>query len=209
MKNSIFKKLDHEVFAGIDKLKNHSNYQPFLDFYTNLEDEQQKLFKIASLLALFLVPLLLLSVLYFKNMGLKSDYKQRADIYLKAGEILSKSQGVRQVSSNILSQNPIDSSEMIISKISSSLSPLGVDLNKIQIANFESNEVSSSIISSQAEFSFKNMSVNELMDTFIGLIRTEKFRIETIQINRNENSNLLQGSFLGIHYSVISQDLEE
>src|SRR5690606_41931292 len=182
MNNSIFKKLDLEVFQAVDKLKSHPNYQSFLDFYTNLEDEQQKLFKTASLAALIILPLLLLSILYFKGLALKSDFEKRVEIYSKANEILSKKQGVRQVSSNILSQNPIDSSDMVIAKISSSLAPLGVDLNKIRIANFESNEISSSIISSQAEFSFSDMSVNELMDTFNGLIRREKFRIESVQI---------------------------
>ncbi|HLT22260.1 MAG TPA: hypothetical protein VKZ84_02415 [Bacteriovoracaceae bacterium] len=209
MNNSIFKKLDLEVFQAVDKLKSHPNYQSFLDFYTNLEDEQQKLFKTASLAALIILPLLLLSILFFKGVALKSDFEKRVEIYSKANEILSKNQGVRQVSSNILSQNPIDSSDMVIAKISSSLAPLGVDLNKIRIANFESNEISSSIISSQAEFSFSDMSVNELMDTFNGLIRREKFRIESVQINRNENTNLLRGNFLGIHYSVIPQNPEE
>ncbi|MFA5583348.1 MAG: hypothetical protein WDA09_03960 [Bacteriovoracaceae bacterium] len=209
MNNSIFKKLDLEVFQAVDKLKSHPNYQSFLDFYTNLEDEQQKLFKIASLAALIILPLILLSILFFQGVALKSDFEKRVEIYSKANEILSKNQGVRQVSSNILSQNPIDSSDMVIAKISSSLAPLGVDLNKIRVANFESNEISSSIISSQAEFSFSDMSVNELMDTFNGLIRREKFRIESVQINRNENTNLLRGNFLGIHYSVIPQNPEE
>lgn len=209
MNNSIFKRLDLEVFQAVDKLKNHPNYQSFLDFYTGLEDEQQKIFKISSLAAVFLLPLLLLSLLFFQTLSLKSDYQKRVEIYSKANEILAKNQGVRQVSSNILSQNPIDSADMVISKLSTSLSPLGVDLKKLRIANFESNEISSSIISSQAEFSFSEMSVNELMDTFIGLISREKFRIESVQINRNENSNLLKGTFLGIHYSVIPQDLEE
>lgn len=209
MRNSIFKKLDTEVFQALNKLKSHPNYQGFLDFYINLEDEQQKIFKIASLAALFVLPLLFLTFLFLQNNSLKADFDKRVEIYSKAGEILAKNQGVRQVSSNILSQNPIDSSEMIISKISNTLAPMGVDLNKIRVANFESTEISSSIISSQAEFSFNDMSVNELMDTFTGLIRREKFRIESIKINRNENSNLLGGSFLGIHYSVIPQDLEE
>ena len=42
MKNALFKRLDTEVFQGLDKLKTHPNYQSFLDFYTNLEDDQQK-----------------------------------------------------------------------------------------------------------------------------------------------------------------------
>lgn len=209
MKNAIFKRVDTEIFHRIDKFKENPQYQSFLDFYTGLEDEQQKIFKIATLALLFILPLLLLSFLFFQNLNLKADFNKRVEIYSKANEILSKNQGVRQVSSNILSQNPIDSSEMVISKISNSLAPLGVDLNKIRVANFESNEISSSIISSQAEFSFTNMSVNELMDTFIGLIRREKFRIESLKINRNDSTSLLSGQFQGIHYSVIPQDLEE
>lgn len=209
MKNSIFKRIDTEIFQWVDKLKSHPNYQSFLDFYTGLEDEQKKTFKITTLALLFVLPLILLGFLFFQNHSLKQDFNKRVEIFSKANEILSKNQGVRQVSSNILSQNPIDSSEMIIAKISNTLSPMGVDLNKIRVANFESNEISSSIISSQAEFSFSNMSVNELMDTFIGLIRREKFRIETLHINRNETTSLLSGQFLGIHYSVIPQDMEE
>lgn len=209
MKNSIFKRLDTEVFQAIDKLKSHPNYQSFLDFYTNLEDEQQRLFKAGSLLALFALPLLILSIFFFQNLSLKADFAKRAEIYTKANEILAKNSGVRQVSSNILSQNPIDSSDMIVSKVMASLAPFGIDQKKIRISNFETNEVSSSIINSQALFSFTDMSVQELMDTFIGLIRREKFRIESVEIKRNESTNLLSGKFQAIHYSVVTQEAEE
>lgn len=208
MKNALFKKLDTEVFQGLDKLKNHPNYQSFLDFYTNLEDDQQKFLKSGMMIALVAVPMLLVAFLFFQNQSLKSDFSQRVEIYKKANEILAKNQGVRDISNNIFSQNPIDSSEMVISKISSAVGT-AVDLNKISVSNFTSDQISSSIVNSQATFSFKEMSVNELMDTFIGLIRREKFRIQSIQITRNENTNLLQGNFVGIHYSVVSQEADE
>lgn len=208
MKNALFKRLDTEVFQGLDKLKNQPNYQSFLDFYTSLEDDQQKFLKSGMMIALIAVPLMLVAFLFFQNQSLKSDFSQRVEIFKKANEILAKNQGVRDISSNIFSQNPIDSSEMVISKISSAVGPT-VDLNKIKVSNFTSDQVSSSIVNSQATFSFKEMSVNELMDTFMGLIRREKFRIQSIQIIRNENTNLLQGSFVGIHYSVVSQEADE
>ena len=208
MKNALFKRLDTEVFQGLDKLKTHPNYQSILDFYTNLEDDQQKFLKSGMMIALFVIPMILVTFLFFQNQSLKSDFSQRVEIYKKANEILAKNQGVRDISSNIFSQNPIDSSEMIISKISSAVGPT-VDLNKIKVSNFTSDQISSSIVNSQATFSFKEMSVNELMDTFVGLIRREKFRIQSIQIIRNENTNLLQGSFVGIHYSVVSQESDE
>lgn len=208
MKNALFKRLDTEVFQGLDKLKNQPNYQSFLDFYTSLEDDQQKFLKSGMMIALIAVPLMLVAFLFFRNQSLKSDFSQRVEIFKKANEILAKNQGVRDISSNIFSQNPIDSSEMVISKISSAVGPT-VDLNKIKVSNFTSDQISSSIVNSQATFSFKEMSVNELMDTFMGLIRREKFRIQSIQIIRNENTNLLQGSFVGIHYSVVSQEADE
>jgi hypothetical protein len=84
----------------------------------------------------------------------------------------------------------------------------GVDLSKIQVGEFSSDPITGSVLKSEATFSFTNFSTDELMNTFTVMIQREKFRIQSVNITRNAETELLQGNFHAIHYSAVSQNAE-
>ncbi|HXH76527.1 MAG TPA: hypothetical protein VNJ08_16265 [Bacteriovoracaceae bacterium] len=204
-----FKKIDYAIFDRLDKYKQTPNYVNLQDFYNGLEEDQQKALKGGLILSLFLLPLLLLSFLWWKNSNLKEELEMRTQIVNRANEIIGQRQSLQAVKFNVISGSPIDSDSMMTSRLSGLLSGIGVDLGKIQVKEFNTNPASTEILKSEADFTFVNMSTDELMNTLTAMIQREKFRISDITITRNPQSNFLQGKFHAIHFSAISAAGEE
>lgn len=205
-KPPLFKQIDRAVFESIDKFKQSPNYSGIQDFYNGLEEEQQKLFKALVLLVLFLLPVAFIGTLVWQNSNLREDLSLRTSIISRANEILGQNQGLRAVSPRLLSQNPIDGQSMMTSRVSNILSSIGVDLSKIQVRDFSSSMISSEVMRSEADFSFTNLSTDELMNLFTNLIQREKFRVQEVSITRNNDTNFLEGKFHVVHFSAVSEE---
>lgn len=206
---TLFRKIDQAIFERIEKFKQTPNYNPIQDFYNSLEEDQQKLFKGIVILAIFLLPLLGLGMVSMQNTSYQNDLALRVDIVSKANEIIGQSQGLQEITPAVFSPNPIDSQSMMTSRLSALLSSVGVDLSKIQVNGFESQSISSSVMKSEANFAFSNLSTDEMVNLFTAMITREKFRISSVEIKRNENSNLLQGQFHAIHFSSMASAGDE
>ena len=204
----LFKKIDQAIFERIDKFKQTPNYNPIQDFYNGLEEEQQKLFKGIIILSIFLLPAMGLGLIWWQNNKLKDEQAMRTSIISKANEIIGQSQGLQEITPQVFSMNPIDSDSMMSSRLSQILSTMGVDLAKIQVNDFSSDSISSNVMKSEANFQFNNVSTEELMNIFTSMISREKFRISSVEIKRNNDTNMLQGTFHAIHYSSFTPDAE-
>jgi hypothetical protein len=203
LKQTMFRKIDQAVFERIDKFKQTPNYTPIQDFYNSLEEDQQKLFKGVIIVAIFLLPILGLSFVSMQNSGYDNDLTLRTEIVSKANEIIGQSQGLEEIAPQVFSPNPIDSQSMMTSRLSGLLSSVAIDLSKIQVNGFVSETISSSVMKAEANFAFSNLSTDEMVNLFTAMISREKFRISSVEIKRNSNTNLLQGQFHAIHYSSV------
>lgn len=205
----LFKKIDLAIFERLDKFKGTPNYNSIQDFYNGLEEEQQKIFKGFVILSIFLLPLMGIAMVGWQNNSIRNDLELRQSILTKANEIIGQNQGLQNITPQVFSQNPIDSESMMTSRLSNLLSSMGVDLSKIQVRNFNTENISNNVMKSEADFSFTNVSTDELMNAFTAMIQREKFRISSVEIKRNNETNLLQGQFHAIHYSSFSSAEEE
>lgn len=204
----LFKKIDRELFERIDKFKLTPGYNNIQDFYNGMEEEQQKVFKALVLLVLFTIPLLLLGLLTWQNNNVKKDLETRVSLISKANEIIGQRQSLRDVSPAVLSENPIDGESMMTSRLSNLLTSMSMDLSKIKVSNYNGELTGGSIMRSEADFQFNNLSTDELMNIFRTMIQREKFRIQSVDIKRNAETNLLQGQFHAIHFGN-AQNVEE
>lgn len=196
----LFKKIDREIFSRIDKFKLTPGYNQIQDFYNSLEEEQQKVFKAAVILAIFLLPTMFLGFFWWQNNSLREDMTTRIALIEKANEIIGQKTSLRDVAPNILSDNPIDGSSMMTSRLSNLLSSMNVDLSKIQVSNYEGTMTTSTIMRSEADFQFTNLSTDELVNIFTAMIQREKFRVQSVNITRNNDTNMLKGQFHAIHF---------
>lgn len=197
------KKMDRAIFQQIDRFKTTPNYTQITDVYNNIEEEQQKLVKGGIMLVLFLFPVIVLTVLWWQNQSIRSDLEMRTTIMNKAQQIIGESLGVTAISPQLISQSPIDSEDMLMSRISNAIAGSGMDTNKITRGEFITTNVSEKIFQTESVINFTNLSTDELMNMFTGLVRKEKMRISEVTINRNADSGLLVGNFRVIHLSLI------
>ena len=200
----LFRKIDQEVFTRIDQFKRTPNYNPIQDFYNGLEEEQQKLFKALAIFLIILLPLLGLGMIWLTNKSLEEDLKIRTSLVSKANEIIGQSQSIEEIIPRVFATNPIDSESMMSSRLSGLLSQIAIDLSKIQVKSFTSDSISNNVMRAEADFAFNNLSNDELMNLFTTMISREKFRISSVEVKRNSDTNLLQGQFHAIHYSSFS-----
>jgi hypothetical protein len=205
-----FKRIDTFFFEKIDQLKKTPNYNSFLDFYNGLEEETQKGIKALVVLLIFLFPIIFLSFFIWQNDKLKKDLSLRIQVLSKANQIIGQKKSLNQIKFSVLSQNPIDSDSMLTSKLSGLLTSTGVDMTKIKISDFQSEDISSELYRTQSKLNFNSFSTDELMTLITTLIQREKFKVSDVSISRNASSNLLQGYVHLIHLSQISNsELEE
>lgn len=205
----LFKKIDRAVFEKIDKFKLSPGYNNIQDFYNGLDEDKQKLFKGGVILGMFVIPSLLFGLMLWQNNNLKQDLETRVALINKANEIIGQKISLREVSPNVLSDSPIDGQSMMNSRLSNILAQMNIDLSKLQVTNYEGNMASGSIMRSEADFQFSNMSTDELMNVFTAMIQREKFRIQSVDISRNNETNMLKGQFHAIHFSNASALPEE
>lgn len=197
----LFKKIDRSIFERIDKFKMTPSYNSLQDFYNGLEEEQQRVFKAAVILALVVIPAMILGFLWWQNNSLKADLDTRKAIVTKSNEIIGQNQGLREIFPVVLSENPIDGQDMMSSRLSNMLSAAGIELSKIQVSNYNGEMISTLVMKSEADFAFSNLSTDELMNIFVNMIQREKFRVQSVDIKRNGDTGLLQGQFHAIHFS--------
>ncbi len=203
-KTPLMKKIDQKIFDQIDKFKTTPNYNVLTDFYNNIEEEQQKLLKGGVILVLLLIPALILTLLFWQNQNVRAELDLRQSIINKAQEILGKSRGVSAISPEIVSPNPIDSEEMLMSRLSNAIAGSGMDTTKISRGEFNTTNISEKIFQTEAVINFTNLSTDELINLFSPLIAKEKMRISEVSINRNVDTGLLIGNFRVIHLSAIT-----
>lgn len=199
-KSPVFKKIDINVFSAIDKFKTTANYRPIQEFYNGLDEDQQKWFKLGIVTSIFILPAILVGFLWFQNSSLRSDLELRLGTVEKINEILGQNRSLSDASPMILSQNPIDSQSMMTSRLGQVLSG-GFDLSKIQVTNFNSTAISSNVYRAEADFRFSSLSTDQMVNMMTSLIQREKFRIESFNVKRNADTNLLDGEFHAVHFS--------
>jgi len=202
----LFRKIDQAIFERIDKFKQTPNYTPFQDFYNGLEEEQQKIFKGIVILAIILLPFLGLSLIWIKNNDIKEDLALRTSIVSKASQVIGQTTGLNEITPNVFSENPIDDTPMMTSRLSSLLSKTGIDLSKIQVKDFIADISKKPLVKSEANFAFNNISTDDLVNIFTSMITSENFRISSVEIKRNSDTSMLQGKFHAIHFSIASPE---
>lgn len=205
----LFKKIDREIFTRIDKFKQTTNYNSIQDFYNGLEEEQQKLFKAIGIVLIFAIPFTLILFVNWQNGNLREELANKVSVVEKANEVLGLRRSLQMAGPALISDSPIDGQSMMNSRISNLFSASGIDLSKIKISNYDGSPLSESIMQSEADFAFTGISTDELMNIFTVMIQREKFKIQSVSIKRNAETNLLDGKFHAIHYSSIQNAGEE
>ncbi len=198
-KIEIMKPIDSFIFSKLDELSNLPEFQKITDAYSNLEDSVQEIIK-ATLMALIIaLPILFIIIFSSLNSSAKKELDMKDEIIMTANEFIQKHSLIASEERKILANNFVDSQNALKSQISNTLAMISVDSTKVQVNNFDSEELDGLITKAKADLSFRGLTDQELFAAVNSLVSKLKIRIDEISIKKNETKNVLDG-IMTIHY---------
>ena len=203
-KFSIMKPIDRFLMENLEKLISTPEYQKMLDTYNSWEDKVQSIFKGALLFLIVLVPIILIFIFMMLNSSAKSRLSTAEKIIETGNGIISTSSQVRSISTKYFGK-PISSKSNFEREMANSLPSQGIDSSKILIGDFELNEIDG-VNELKAELKFSALSSQNIFNLLNILTIRQKMKIEEINIKKNIQTNLLEGTLAVIHFSPIPDE---
>lgn len=189
-----FLKIDQFIFNKLDQLKNDTSFQKLNDILLNLNDEQQKIFIQLIVFAMILIPYLFITFFWWSN----STIRQRLDYKNQILDQISLLNGNKDTLANIsvkyLSTNGITSREEIENKIVNIASRYNINANKVQLLDFFPVNSTSTMSKIEAKIKFSDFGTMDFSNFMREIVDVEKFKILKVDLTKNSDNALLQGT---------------
>jgi hypothetical protein len=205
-KLNIMKHIDLFFFKQVDSILQHQEFQKITDAYSSLEEKVQEIIKVILMILTIGIPLLIIFIFFNINTSKKADIDTKEKLINTANTLIQKKSLIKSEELKILSQKYIDSQRGLKSIIDSKLSLISIDSTKVQISEFNVNDLDGLISKLSASLSFKGLTAEGLIALFNSLNAQLKVKIDEVSIRKNETTNSLDG-VMAIHY--YSKDAEE
>lgn len=202
---NIMKAIDSAIFSKIDELEGSIQYQKVADSYSTLEEREQDLIKGFMGILLIIIPLIIIYVFSSINDNALEELQLKKEMISFANEIIDKKQKVKIEAGKVLGQQMIDSQSQIEQKIIGHMNRIGVDTSKLQVKNFEANDLSGNILEAKIDVKFDQLTNDQIFSAISFLVDQDKMKIDNLNIKKNTTSNMLDGVFTVLYYSKISE----
>jgi hypothetical protein len=193
----IMRKIDDLVANQIEVLKGQAFYQDFLDQYSTFDEWKQDLTKYIMMGVALLLPLFITFVFYLIYAFKAADLATEESIIYTSNQIIAKKTALSRGNSAV-GMSPISNTAVLEAKIPL----LGISPEKIRIASGSFNFIENDgVTTTNATFEFQELSSDELFTLLKSTTQKLRMKLREIQINKNPDNNLLEGSFGVSHFS--------
>ncbi len=203
-KFSIMKPIDNMVANNVEKFKETAEYQKFLDTYNAWEDKIQNIFKGALLALIIFIPLLLILVFTLFNFSARNDLHLSEEIISTGNAIIATSVSAKAKARQYFGRSITTKSDFE-REISNALPGQGIDASKILIGEFSSDEVDG-VNEIRAELKFTGISSKNLFGLFNAIGIRKKMKVDQVNLKKNKQTNLLEGTLSVIQFSPIVEE---
>lgn len=197
--NNIFIKIDEFVFQKLDQIKAEGAFQKFNDILSALDENQQKTIAQFTTFTFLIIPYLFVAFFWWGNIQTKKSLETKKQILEQIALFDGNKQALNNVSSNYLSPSAIPDQNSLDNKIRNLLSQNSIDQQKVNINNFNQTSTTSNVLKIEAELSFKNFGTTDFSNFIRGLIENERFKITKVDLNKNKENDLLEGTISLMH----------
>lgn len=202
MKNLNFmRSIDELLLSQLEKFKETAQYQKVLDQYNLLEEWEQSIANAVLMAVTILLPLIFILIFYSFFSSVKNDVTIKEQIVTTASSIIAESSQVRSKSNQVFGQE-IPTENILKNRISSSLSSAGIDSAKVKVSNFDLTE-NAGINELNAQIQFNGFSSVNIYAFIKSLLVTGKYKVREVLVEKNINTNLLDGKFDLSYYSKV------
>lgn len=197
--SSIFIKIDDFIFKKLDLLKNDGVFQKFNDAISNLDEAGQKIVAQLTTFAFILIPFIFVLVLWWGNSQTKKGLEVKKQIIEQIALFDGNQNALNNISSNYLSPSAIMGQEDLDNRIRNILSQNAIDQDKVTVSNFQQTSTSSTVAKVEADLSFRNFGTNDFSVFMRALVERERLKITKVDLIKNKEDNLLQGTISLMH----------
>jgi hypothetical protein len=199
--SSIFQKIDEFVFGQIESLITNTNFQQFLDQFSSLEENVQKVLNYIFSVLIVIIPLIIVIGLEIYHFTLSSKMNIKWNIYSQLKEVSIQSKRLFAAEKKVIGPRKIpnrDKLNQILIRIlkSNSIKTDNVTVSQVQVSNFLR-----SMTKLSATLKFKGLSTTNLTDLLKDFLTKEKFIIPKLVINKNLKTEFLDGEIKILHHS--------
>lgn len=198
-KFQIMKSIDLAIIEQINKAKESPQYQTLQDQYDLLEDNMQTVVKYGLFVIASGIPIIIV-LISFTFYSLKSSELDTHELIIsKASEIIAKSSQIDDVGKDLFGR-PIPTEAFLKNQMTSILGRVAIDPQKVIISDFNKDETAG-ISEISTSLQFNDISSTNFYSLIESLSVTKKFKIKTINLEKNEQSQLLKGKIELLLYS--------
>jgi len=191
---NFFLKIDQFIFNKIDQMKNDSGLLKLNDLLLNLTDDQQRVFIQVLVFSFILVPYFFLGIFWWSNHTIKSRLNYKNQIIDQIALLNGNRDTLNNVTNNFLSTNGINSRDEIEGKIINIASRYNINSNKIRLLDFSPISTSNTITKTEAKIKFTDFGTQDFSNFMRELVEIEKFKIYKVDLNKNIDNSLLEGT---------------
>lgn len=191
---NFFLKIDQFIFNKIDQLKNDSGLLKLNDLLLNLTDDQQRIFIQVLVFSFILVPYFFLGIFWWSNHTIKSRLDFKNQIIDQIALLNGNRDTLSNVTNNYLSTNGINSRDEIEGKLVNIASRYNINSNKIRLLDFSPISTSTTITKTEAKIKFTDFGTQDFSNFMRELVEIEKFKIYKVDLNKNLDNSLLEGT---------------
>jgi hypothetical protein len=197
--SNVFSKIDDFIFKKLDFLKNDGSFQKFSDGLSNLEESQQKLVAQLTTFSFILIPFIFVAIIWWGNSQTKKTLDVKKQIIEQIALFDGNQNALNNVSTNYLSPTAIGSQEDLDNRIRNILSQSSIDQEKVTVSNFQSTSTSSSVAKIEADLQFNGFGTNDFSVFMSTLVERERLKIMKVDLIKNKETNLLEGTISLMH----------
>ena len=198
-KIKILKNIDFFLFKQADALIENSEFNKISEDYSSQEDKVQEIIKVILMVLSIGIPLLIIFIFFNINSAKRSQIQIKEDLIETANLLIQKKSLLTSEERRTLSAKYLDSQKGLKSTIKSSLSLISIESTKVQVSDFQSEDLEGLITKLSAKLSFKGLTSEGIMAFFNNLNAKLRIKMDEISIRKNEATNSLDG-VMTIHY---------
>ena len=194
-KINIMKNLDSFLFKQADTLVASAEFNKVSEAYSSQEDKVQEIIKVILMILTVGVPTIIVIVFLGLNNSKRNQIEVKEELIETANLLIQQRSLLSSEERRTLSSKYIDSQKALRSTINSSLNLISIESTKVQISDFQSDDLEGLITKASAKVSFKGLTSEGLMAFFnnlnTSLSKEQKLRRnESCDLNAEKLANL-------------------
>jgi hypothetical protein len=198
-KSNIFIKIDEFIFQKLDLLKTEGVFQKFNDMIAGLDEAQQKLVAQVTTFFFILTPFFVALFLWWGNSQTKKGLEVKKQIIEQIAFYDGNQTALNNISANYLSPSAIMTENDLDSKLKNIMASYSIDSQKVTISGFTQASTTTTISKIEATVSFRGFGTSDFANFVRGLTESERFKILKVDLVKNKESSLLQGTISLMH----------